>query len=391
MIKELLIVGSIVGGCNTFSTPAPQVFSVTNEVYTYIEGDKSYELTLLDDNNYNLVIYTGETINATINGTYIENENNSIELYVDGELLYSVYVNDENLTFSLTPLNPPIEDIKEVYFFDVLDVEGGSVSLEFSREVDGVEEIVESGYQKGDKVKLTLDASVFYRIDNINVKVNETTLSLEHIENTIEWSFYLNEEGTYTITPSFVVDNELFQKFLDLYNDFKTGDLGQIFSIQNITFVAMTLFYLIYFIVKIAGDRKFKKNVISDVCTTFGLDKNSTPTQIVNQVTEKSVVPIMKDVKKSQDKNNQIIKTLTLALLYIQENTPEARERVVKLIGKLENMDDEVNDVVQEVLKVLKNEADEKTKQEQENKETLTKVQEDAKKVIEETDYRPTD
>lgn len=391
MIKELLIVGSIVGGCNIFSTPAPQVFSVTNTVYTCIEDDKTYELTLLDGNTYNLIISTGENIDATINGTYVESENGSVELYVDGELLYPIYLDDENLTFSLTPPTPPVEDVNEVYFFNILEVEGGNVSLEVSREVDGVEEIVESGYQKGDKVNLTLEASTFYRIDTLDVKVNETTLSLEHVDNTTEWSFYLNEEGTYTITPTFVVDNELFQKFLDLYNDFKSGDLSQIFSIQNITFVAMTLFYLIYFVVKIASDHKFKKNVIGDVCSTFGLNKDATPAQIVSQVTEKSVVPIMKDVKKSQDKNNQIIKTLTLALLYIQENTPEARERVVKLIGKLENMDDEVNDVVQEVLKVLKNEADEKTKQEQENKETLNKVQEDAKKIIEETDYRPTD
>ena len=239
MIKELIIAGSLLGGCNTFYSPAPQVFSVTNTVYTYIEEDKTYELTLLDENAFTLTALTGEVINATINGTYVELENNTIELYVDDVLFKTVVLDDDALTFSLISPNPPIEDIKEVYFFDVLDVEGGSVSLEVSRDVDGVEEIVESGYQKGDKVKLTLDASVFYRIDTIDVKVNETTLSLEHIENTTEWSFYLNEEGTYTITPSFAVDNELFQKFLDLYNDFKTGDLGQIFSIQNITFVAV--------------------------------------------------------------------------------------------------------------------------------------------------------
>ncbi len=248
-----------------------------------------------------------------------------------------------------TPVEEEPTEPAETYFIETQNNFGGSLSYKVLREK--VE--IESGYQAGDIVEITPEPVVFYKLNNISAIYGETTISLEHVENTTTWSFELKEQGTYVVKAEFIVDNETLQHALEIYNSAKKGDWKDVFTVSNITFFATTLLYIVYFIVKVFQDRKFRNNVISDVCSQFGLSRDSTPEQIVQSLMDKAVMPTLKSLEKSEKNNKECIQALTKAMLYMQENTPESKQEIIKMIGKLEFTDDTTKEVVEQVMAEL--------------------------------------
>ncbi len=378
MIKELLLVGVLTFNPISFSelnnTGSEEILSINELIgntFTFTEDNSSFTFNFLNETDCEIVGSKNDTTIST-NGTY-SYENDILSIYINDILLGTFTVDFENYILISTSNTPDVPESKEIYSFDFVEVEGGSVDYQVVRTINEKEEIITENFQKGDKVNLVLTPNIFYTVSSLNVTVGDTIISLEHQENTTEWSFYLNSEGTYTITPSFVVNNELFQQFLDLYNDFKTGDLSQIFSIQNISFVVLTLIYIVYFITKIVSDHKFRKNVIGEVCSSFGLSKDMTPTQISENIIRNVVIPVVDRIDKNENDIKDTIEKLLICFLYMQENTPTAKQEIVKIIGAIQNKSDEVDKVADLVLKKLQDKQKlEEIKKQQVNKDIDT-------------------
>lgn len=294
------------------------------------------------------------------------------------------------------PNEPPIvEVIEEKYFINTSTLDGGTATYEVRRD----NAIVEKGLQKGDVVYFSIKEDMFYDLNKttVNVRVGESTYLPTYLEDTNQWYFTLEEEGTYIIKANFTINNETFENFLNIYNSIKNQNWEYLFSPQTIMFLFTTFSFFIYMLVKIVGDRKFKNEVVSKVsnsiCETFGLTKDSTPEQAMTAIAQNIVIPLVEKIKKGQEMDREAIVALTKAVLYMQENTPEAREKIVSMIGKIENLDTTVNEVTNIVMAKLKEEKDTKVKEQEEINKTFDDLKENIKKtnVEEQVTRRPLD
>lgn len=278
------------------------------------------------------------------------------------------------------------EETPTTYILNENVISNGSISLNVYRINEDTKTLLSGDYANGDIVEITTKAEVFYKVESVDVKYLDTSLGISHTDDTSLYSFTLLDSGVYDITVKFNIDTETFSQFAKIYDEVRNGDWKSVFSVENITFVGMTLVYAIYFISRILSDRKFRANVVSDVCERFGLSRDTTPSALVNDMTEKYVIPAIKELEDYELKLNSNVETLLQAVLYLAEGGNDSKEKIVKLIGSMEFKNESVNTIVEEVLKKLADsKAVEEAKKEAINTEIKALKEETATSINENT------
>ncbi len=241
---------------------------------------------------------------------------------------------------------------------------GGKGSIYWGlRDSDGVP--VETP-EKGDIVYIS-SVSYGYQLDTLAYKYNNgDKIEIQPSTNVDEeeWTITLGEKGEYEFIATLEVDENL-TGLTNMLAEAVAGNWGLVFTPANLVTLITVVLFSVWTILNMAKDKKFKSTIISKfgsyIAQKFGFTDDSTIESVVDSAIKGNLQPaldefakLQKETDKKQDQANEYQSAMLQCLLYLQENTPEAREQVVKIIGGIQNLDAISAKIKEEVQSVLK-------------------------------------
>ncbi len=194
----------------------------------------------------------------------------------------------------------------------------------------------------GDIVTVTVEPDILYVIDAVYANGTQILTNEDGL-----YQFAL-VEGENTVNAKFVINNEALETITELVEKAKDEGFDSLFQPKNIILLIFALLSLLEGTGLIVVVNKLKKAApVADELAA----------KTVEKAVEEKFMPIVSE-------NKELTKTLTKCFILSQENTPEARLKIVDELTKVQNNNQELaNQVVSAI-----NDAIEKAKEVQNDK-----------------------
>ena len=361
LLKILLLPMCLVLLCNLNLTKVSAeeiteevVNTIVGQVYTYVEEDKNYSFTILDETKAECIVNNGEqTITITMEYTY---ENDILTFTMLGEKVGDFTIGENNVlsVYEISEDEIP-EEIIQPCNVTLSYVENGKIT--FSTTEGQVGEVVEVYYV----------ADLLY--DLVEIKVNGVALTADEYG---VYSFTL-VEGENIVSAKFAIDDAKLEQVASLLNKLKEGNWEELLTVSNLMqFISwvITLGCSSGFFITLYKAKKYKQ---------------ITPTEIGKKVDDKieEVLggelanflknvfgPFSEQMLEKFDKMENSTKTLVKCFVLMQENTPESRLAILNELNTLNSK--ETGELVSQIKTLI---AEEVKKQEAKSQKLIETIE----------------
>lgn len=277
--------------------------TVVEKVYTYEDESAVVTLTLRTDMTYKIVAVEPDTLQEMLlNGNYKVNEDGNIELYMGETYFDEICLNELTMTFDF------VEEEAIIYPCSVKVVDSAYGEVLY--------DVYEGNI--GDVVTLVAKPYVFCKV--LEVKVNDVVLTPN---KNGEYQFIL-VEGENIVTSSFAISEADMAILAENVNNYKKGNLEDIFTFENITnLISWTISggSVIGLIIAILKAKKIKAQTGNEISVAV----NENIVESVKELVKNTFNPIFLTLNKSISNIEKCVTSLNRCMILAQENTPESR------------------------------------------------------------------
>lgn len=326
-----------------------------DKVYVTTDDSGTFTLTLKEDGTFTMEAVNGEETMMSISGTYVEN-GRYYDLYVGGDFLTAVWTNDETKDWDIHTYKK--EEVEEEVVYPC------SVKVVDSAYGEIIYDIYEGNV--GDIVTLTAKPYAFCKV--VEVKVNDVVITPNEDG---DYQFAL-VEGENNVTSVFAISQEDMSILAENINNYKKGNLEDIFTMENIRNLVgwvISLFSSVGLMVAVLKSKKIKAQTGDEI----SISVNEKVVKKVEDIVVETFKPMIQTFNNAILSIEKCVTSLNRCMILAQENTPESRlailDELTIIKGETKELVEEAKNVIKEQINVEKEHKEEKIKAIQELEE----------------------
>lgn len=336
---------------------AEEVVAENDKVYVTTDESGTFTLTLKEDGTFTMEAVNGEDTMMSISGTYIEN-GIYYDLYVGGDFLTAVWTNDETKDWDMHTYVE--EEIVYPCSVKVIDSAYGEI----------IYDIYEGNV--GDIVTLTAKPYAFCKV--VEVKVNGVVITPN--ENK-EYQFVL-VEGENTVTSVFVISQEDMAILAENINNYKKGNLEEIFTMENIRNLigwAVSILSTLGLMIAMLKNKKIKAQTGDEI----SISVNEKVVKKVENIVIETFEPMIQTFNNAILSIEKCVTSLNRCMILAQENTPESR---LAILDELTIIKDETKELVQEAKTIINEQINVEKEHKQEQIKAIKELEEKNNSIL---------